>query len=224
MFVADLLLSVLVATLHIDLDRDYALSGLTEIRDRPFPMYQFEVLDGETIRFLIKAGNHRDAIATYLRESSVVESLENVAKSQLLVTKRSSGITPILRKNHGMLQQMNKFYGTVRVIDVIIYNRDDLKSIMKGLQELGSVQLKQLKPFGDPSSSLSNRQAEVLELAYNAGYYDWPRPTDAKTLAGELDISHATFLEHLRKAERKIMDEALGGSAPTPMISHEIEL
>ncbi|EMA36786.1 helix-turn-helix domain-containing protein [Halococcus hamelinensis] len=215
---------MLVATLHVDLDRDHALSGLAEIHDRPFSMYQFEVLAGDTIRFLIKADEHRDAIATYLHQSPAVDSLENVAKSQLLVTKRSSGIVPILRKNHGMLQQMSQFHGTVRVIDVIVYNRDDLKSIMEELQELGSVQLKQLKPFGDPASSLSSRQAEVLELAYNAGYYDWPRPTDAETLAGELDISHATFLEHLRKAERKIMDEALGGAAPTPEIPHEIEL
>lgn len=215
---------MLTATIHVDLDQDYALSDLKTIHDRPFTMYQFEIIDGDKIRFLIKADGHRDAISEYLNASDVVQSLDDVADSQLLITKQSSGILPIIRDNHGMLQQMNQFYGTSRIIDIITFNREDLKTIIEGLRELGSVRLEQLKPFGDPSSSLSTRQAEVLELAFEAGYYDWPRPTDAETLANKLGISHATFLEHLRKAEKKIIDEALSGAAPTPSIPPETEI
>lgn len=212
---------MLTATIHIDLDHDYALSDLKTIHDGPFTIYQFEVIDGETIKFLIKADEYRDAIAAVLRESDAVESLEDVADSQLLITKRSSGILPVIRENHGMLRRMNQFNGTRRVFDIVVFNRDNLKRIIEGLSELGSVRLKRLKPFADPSSSLSTRQAEVLELAHEAGYFDWPRRTDAETLADQLDISHATFLEHLRKSEKKIIDEALSGAAPTPDIPQE---
>lgn len=210
---------MLTATIHVDLDHDYALSDLKAIHDGPFTMYQFEAIDGDTIKFLIKVGEHRDAIAEVLGKSDAVQSLEDVADSQLLITKRSSGILPIIRQNHGMLRRMNQFEGTRRVLDVVVFNREDLKTIIERLRELGSVQLKRLKPFADPSSSLTTRQAEVLEHAYEGGYFDWPRHTDVETLADQLDISHATFLEHLRKAEKKIIDEVLSSAAPPPETS-----
>lgn len=53
---------------------------------------------------------------------------------------------------------------------------------------------------------LSERQREVLELARHRGYYAWPRVTSATELADELDVSKATVLEHLRKAEAKLLD------------------
>lgn len=99
---------MLTATIHVDLDHDYALSDLKAIHDGPFTMYQFETIDGDTIKFLIKVGEHRDAIAEVLGKSDAVQSLEDVADSQLLITKRSSGILPIIRQNHGMLRRMNQ--------------------------------------------------------------------------------------------------------------------
>jgi len=51
---------------------------------------------------------------------------------------------------------------------------------------------------------LSERQREVFKLARRRGYYEWPREVSATELAEELDVSKATALEHLRKAEAKI--------------------
>ena len=55
------------------------------------------------------------------------------------------------------------------------------------------------------SDDLSQRQREVIELARQRGYYAWPRETSAADLAAELDISKTTLLEHLRKAESKVL-------------------
>lgn len=52
---------------------------------------------------------------------------------------------------------------------------------------------------------LSQRQREVIELARRSGYYAWPRESSAADLAAELDISKTTLLEHLRKAESKVL-------------------
>lgn len=54
---------------------------------------------------------------------------------------------------------------------------------------------------------LSKRQREVFELAQEKGYYTWPRDVSAGDLAAELDISEATLLEHLRKAEAKLLGD-----------------
>ncbi|MDS0476858.1 bacterio-opsin activator domain-containing protein [Natrinema sp. 1APR25-10V2] len=52
---------------------------------------------------------------------------------------------------------------------------------------------------------LTPRQHEALMLAYTNGYYDWPRGKTGEELAAEFEVSYATYSEHLRKAERKVM-------------------
>ncbi|WP_227353504.1 helix-turn-helix domain-containing protein [Haladaptatus salinisoli] len=57
-----------------------------------------------------------------------------------------------------------------------------------------------------PEDSLSERQREVFEYARERDYYERPRGISAADLAAELGISKATVLEHLRKAESKLLD------------------
>jgi predicted DNA binding protein len=52
---------------------------------------------------------------------------------------------------------------------------------------------------------LSDRQREIFEYAQSQGYYTWPRDVTVKDLAVDLDVSKTTVLEHLRKAEAKIL-------------------
>ena len=60
--------------------------------------------------------------------------------------------------------------------------------------------------------ALTSTQREVFELARNRGYYQWPRGVSTRELAAELDISKTTLLDHLRKAESKLLDpDDLGG-------------
>ena len=54
--------------------------------------------------------------------------------------------------------------------------------------------------------TLTTTQLDVFELARARGYYRWPRGVSTRDLAGELDISKTTMLEHLRKAEAKLLD------------------
>ncbi|SFG42935.1 Predicted DNA binding protein, contains HTH domain [Halopelagius inordinatus] len=59
------------------------------------------------------------------------------------------------------------------------------------------------------TDALSERQREVYRLARRRDYYTWPREVSAGELAAEAGVSKATLLEHLRKAESKLLgDEA----------------
>lgn len=53
--------------------------------------------------------------------------------------------------------------------------------------------------------TLSDRQLEALLTAKSEGYYSWPREVNANEVAEEVGISGPTFLEHLRKAEKKML-------------------
>lgn len=61
------------------------------------------------------------------------------------------------------------------------------------------------EPLGALGEDLSERQFDVLRRAVEAGYYEWPRGKNVKRLAAELGISGPTCLEHIRRAESRIV-------------------
>jgi predicted DNA binding protein len=56
-----------------------------------------------------------------------------------------------------------------------------------------------------PLSYLTEKQRAVLISAFEHGYYDMPRRIDSKELAEKLDLRSSTFIEHRRKAERRLI-------------------
>jgi hypothetical protein len=58
-------------------------------------------------------------------------------------------------------------------------------------------------------SKLTPRQLEVVRTAYELGYFERPRETNATALAAELDIDPSTLAEHLASAQRKLLGDVL---------------
>lgn len=59
-------------------------------------------------------------------------------------------------------------------------------------------------------AGLTEKQLRVLRVAHAEGYFDWPRDHSAEQLASRLEVATPTFTEHLRAAERKLLDELFG--------------
>ncbi|SIR66948.1 PAS domain S-box-containing protein [Haladaptatus litoreus] len=57
--------------------------------------------------------------------------------------------------------------------------------------------------------NLTDRQQTVLEAAYHAGFFEWPRTATGEDIADSLSISSPTFHQHLRKAEHRIFTAIL---------------
>ncbi|ADE03360.1 bacterio-opsin activator domain-containing protein [Haloferax volcanii] len=55
-------------------------------------------------------------------------------------------------------------------------------------------------------SKLTDRQRTVLETSLVSGYFEWPRGSTAEEVADSLGISPPTLHEHLRTAERKLIE------------------
>lgn len=53
-------------------------------------------------------------------------------------------------------------------------------------------------------NELTDRQLEILKLAFHSEYFERPRGRTAEDLADELDVSHPTVSRHLREAERRV--------------------
>jgi HTH DNA binding domain len=60
-------------------------------------------------------------------------------------------------------------------------------------------------------SKLTSRQRQMLLTAYALGYYDVPRRISSDDLARHLNVDKSTTVEHLRKAERKLIGSIIAG-------------
>jgi hypothetical protein len=60
-------------------------------------------------------------------------------------------------------------------------------------------------------STLTDRQQTSLEAAYHAGFFEWPRDTTGEDVAASLGVSAPTFHEHLRSAQRKVLNQIVSG-------------
>jgi predicted DNA binding protein len=195
--------------LYVDLDIEDVLSRITEEANQPFAALEEEITEEGMITFVLDAEEFVDSFERELRNSHRVTAVERLEENRLLVTKAASGALPIIRENHGKLNGIDLVNGTRRIFSVLTFRRGDIKEIVDELGTIGTVRLEQLIPIGQPTAVLSERQREAVLLAHQEGYYDWPREIKATELAEEMGVAHSTYLEHLRKAEEKLITKSL---------------
>lgn len=57
--------------------------------------------------------------------------------------------------------------------------------------------------------TLTPRQREVLDVAFDRGYYDVPRRASTSEIAAELGLDDSTVSEHLQRAEHNLLEALL---------------
>lgn len=63
--------------------------------------------------------------------------------------------------------------------------------------------------------SLSDHELYVLRVAYEEGYFEWPRKVRLEDLAIKLGVSKTTVAEHLRRALKKLLNAYITASTFT---------
>lgn len=58
-----------------------------------------------------------------------------------------------------------------------------------------------------PMDRLTDRQREVVEAAYEEGYYEVPREASTEDIAATLGVDSSTVAEHLQRAERNLLTQ-----------------
>ncbi|WP_121741659.1 bacterio-opsin activator domain-containing protein [Natronorubrum halophilum] len=59
------------------------------------------------------------------------------------------------------------------------------------------------------AEALTDRQRTALETAYYGGYFEWPRHSSGEEVAAAMEVTPATFHEHLRAAQKKLVGAIL---------------
>jgi hypothetical protein len=93
-------------------------------------------------------------------------------------------------------------------------SQEQLSDMLTEMKEAGfDVSLEKLHDYRvqeTPLDALTDRQHEVLETAYELGYYDVPRESSTVEVAAELGVDDSTVAEHLQRAEHNLLGAFLG--------------
>jgi predicted DNA binding protein len=102
-----------------------------------------------------------------------------------------------------------------KFITSCIGEEKDLKKFLELTKQLGEIKnisfKKAVYQEHDIMSCLTQKQREIVIAAKKYGYYDMPRKISSQELSKKIGVSTATLLEHLRKAEVRLMENILGG-------------
>lgn len=171
------------------------------------------VKDGAVIQYIVVDRAHANAIAEAFREVPAVEAVKIIeegdpARLQVLTT----AVVPetVLAGKGCRIRQSEIGSRSIKTTLELPPERG-VRDIVDRLGDVfESVKVHSMletdRDRDDPwSETLTDKQAAALEAAYHHGYFEQPRLSSATDVAESLDISHTTFLQHLKTAQQKLL-------------------
>lgn len=92
---------------------------------------------------------------------------------------------------------------------IIAPSREELQAVIESIEkhaDISYIRNTEESDFARYVPGMTERQAATLAAALEMGYYDSPRTASIRDVATKLGISPSTAVEHLRKAEKKVLE------------------
>ncbi|UCC93819.1 MAG: helix-turn-helix domain-containing protein [Thermoplasmata archaeon] len=193
-------------------------------------IYSYEVL--EMLKVDHEQGMCVDLIEVAVKEHLSIEDLRSIGKMEILNVLKSVGNkhTCLVKyiEDEANLDSFKEFdldlivvppslVSEDRYVATFIGTHENLNRVVDVIRKIAgtveSISMKQaVYERGDLLSILTDKQRDALVTAHRYGYYEYPRRINSTRLAEKVDISKPTLVQHLRKAEGRIMDEILAGA------------
>lgn len=93
----------------------------------------------------------------------------------------------------------------------LVGSQETIRDMIRNFQEAGVVP--DLQKLGEYEGgkraleTLTDRQLEVIQTAYQMGFYDVPREASMDDIAEEVGVDPSTVSEHLQRAERNLLSQ-----------------
>jgi len=179
-------------------------------------------VDDRTSRFYLSvAGARPQEVADLAADADDVSDLRVIETREdgCSVSVRVEGGSAVraLTEHGATVRDATATAGNLRIV-ADLPEGADVRPVAGGLRDdFSDVQLVSKEsvarsPLTDSSLSESvadrftDRQWAALSAAYHGGYFDWPRGSTAEEVADAMDVSSPTFHNHLRKAQRVLLD------------------
>jgi predicted DNA binding protein len=130
-----------------------------------------------------------------------------------VVDKHTKGLLRFFKKD--VIYEPPFRYQNGKLVISFISDSKTIQTVLKAFQLFGAIEDIQVQRaiFTDtsPLAILTEKQKDAVLAAKRLGYYDIPRKAGTLRVAKELHLSKATALEHLRKAEKRLITHMLSG-------------
>jgi predicted DNA binding protein len=160
-----------------------------------------------------------DRLGTVLHESADDSGYHVVTQSCLCSLEES--IVDRFEDHNCLYQSPTIYRQGWEHYTVIAFEEADVRALLADLRADRDIELlsktaiaekriphSMLTPVDRLFDDLTDRQLAALQLALEHGYYEQPRQTSLRDIAGRTSVSKSTYEEHLRKAENKLLTNA----------------
>ena len=160
-----------------------------------------------------------DQLGTILHQSNGESGLYVVTKACLCSVENS--IINTFEEYNCLYQPPTVHRQGWEQYSLLAFNEADIRSLHQDLEsdreidvvsktglEETQIPHSMLTPVDQLFGALTDRQLAALQLALENGYYEQPRNCSVSDLAEQTTVARATFEEHLRKAENKLIKNA----------------
>ena len=185
----------------------------------------------ETLKTEWDEGIRVDLIECVLKENVLIDDLKSIGTMEILSVLKSEGNKHICLVKH---QAPDDSKAVFKEFDLdlivstpwIVSNEKHTYSMIGDNENLnkyieliktnvGNIQNMTFKKAAyqkqDILSVLTDKQRKILITAHKFGYYDYPKKINSVRLSEKINISKPTLVQHLRKAEGRILDEIMTG-------------
>jgi predicted DNA binding protein len=193
----------------------------------------YEIL--ETLKMDYREGICIEIMEFTLKEGASIHDIRTVGNMEILSVLKSidSKHTCLIRytepeETKGQFQESD--LGLVHTIPTIITpekftismmgERKNLADFVEMIRNAGTIRKMAFRRAAyqkaDILAILTDKQREVMVAAFQNGYYDYPKKISSERLCRKVSISKPTLLQHMRKAEGRILKEIMTGYFQRP--------
>lgn len=155
------------------------------------------------------------AILAHIRASEYTSDIKIVDEGEdylfLQITTTRKLVMPAqIFKNDCVVLEATKMTGGHEFWTIGSAARKNLLDLYEDFKNMGKVKILFLKKISPFRSTLTKKQEIALRIAYENNYYRMPRNVTLAQLAAKMKVTKTAYLEHLRRAESKIISEFIG--------------
>ncbi len=168
----------------------------------------------ETIELILPDNDSQEIINKLRNDPNVIDlKILQSSENRMIIC-----LTSIFNNIYKIFVNFNVFLISIRNMHngwselvIIIPNNKVLKRILKKLYEIGIEMRVKSITYAKNKTILTSKQDNIIRIAYELGYYDFPRRINLTELAKKLNLSPATVAEILRRGENRIISNYITG-------------